>query len=54
MSDTTSENNSNQQRPKGLEALKRHCIANKIDVALWAIRMLTIICAFFYVIPIFG
>lgn len=55
-----SENNTepNQQeppnRPKGIEALQAHVISNKIDSALWASRMLTIIFAIGYIIPIFG
>jgi len=48
------DNNANQERPRGLEALKQHIIANKVDVALWASRVLTIIFAFGYVLPIFG
>lgn len=48
------DNNANQERPRGFEALKQHVIDNKVDVALWASRVLTIIFAFGYVLPIFG
>lgn len=50
-SSTSSEN---QQTPRGLSVLKTHIIQNKIDVALWATRMLTVLFAISYVIPIFG
>ncbi|CAH0719316.1 unnamed protein product, partial [Brenthis ino] len=40
--------------PKGIPALKAHVIANKIDVALWGIRILTVLCTFGYVVPIFN
>ncbi|CAG9571531.1 unnamed protein product [Danaus chrysippus] len=40
--------------PKGIPALKAHVIANKIDVALWGIRLLTVLCTFGYVLPVFN
>ncbi|XP_041969986.1 Krueppel homolog 2 isoform X2 [Aricia agestis] len=40
--------------PKGLPALKAHIIANKIDVALWSIRILTVLCTIGYVFPLFN
>ncbi|KAI5633371.1 hypothetical protein NE865_13924 [Phthorimaea operculella] len=40
--------------PKGIPALKAHVIANKIDVALWAIRILTVLFTIGYVMPIFN
>ncbi|XP_023941772.1 Krueppel homolog 2 [Bicyclus anynana] len=40
--------------PKGMPALKAHVIANKIDVALWGIRLLTVLCTIGYVLPIFN
>lgn len=43
-----------QEQPRGVEALKQHVILNKIDTALWASRVLTILFAVAYVIPIFG
>lgn len=51
-----SDNSSQQQEQpaRGFEALKAHVIANKIDSALWASRVLTILFAIGYVIPIFG
>lgn len=39
--------------PKGIPALKAHVIANKIYVALWGLRILTILFFIGYVIPIF-
>lgn len=48
------DNNTNQERPRGFEALKQHVIDNKTDVALWASRVLTIIFAIGYMLPIFG
>lgn len=52
MSDNSSEQQ--QQQPRGVEALKAHVIANKVDSALWASRVLTVIFAIGYVLPIFG
>lgn len=57
MSDST--NNSQHQAndqppPRGITALKHHVIAHKVDVALWATRVFTLIFAFCYFIPIFG
>lgn len=46
--------NQEQARPRGIEALKLHIGENKVDVALWASRVLTILFAFGYVLPIFG
>ncbi|XP_053616672.1 Krueppel homolog 2 isoform X1 [Plodia interpunctella] len=40
--------------PKGIPALKAHVIANKVDVALWGIRVLTVLCTIGYIIPIFN
>ncbi|KAJ0172826.1 hypothetical protein K1T71_011965 [Dendrolimus kikuchii] len=40
--------------PKGLPALKAHVTANKVDVALWAIRVLTVLCTIGYVLPLFN
>lgn len=48
------DNNTNQERPRGFEALKQHVIENKSDVVLWASRVLTIIFAIGYMLPIFG
>lgn len=52
--ETNQDEQQQQQRPKGIEALQAHIVANKIDSALWASRMLTIIFALGYVLPIFG
>lgn len=38
--------------PKGMPALKAHVTANKIDVALWAIRVLTVLFTIGYVLPL--
>lgn len=40
--------------PKGIPALKAHVNANKIDVALWAIRVLTVLFTIGYVLPLFN
>lgn len=48
------DSNANQERPRGTQALKQHIIENKVDVTLWASRILTIIFALGYVLPIFG
>ncbi|KOB68659.1 Protein Kr-h2 [Operophtera brumata] len=40
--------------PKGMPALKAHVIANKIDVSLWAIRVLIVLCTFGYIMPLFN
>ncbi|XP_055597558.1 Krueppel homolog 2 [Uranotaenia lowii] len=45
---------SGQPQQRGFEALKQHVLLHKIDSALWASRVLTIIFAIGYVIPIFG
>lgn len=50
MSDSTT---TPPSRPGGLDALKAHVIANKIDCGMWAIRVLAIIFAIGYFIPIF-
>ncbi|BES90686.1 unnamed protein product [Nesidiocoris tenuis] len=44
----------NAQPVTGLEGLKQHVKANRIDVALWCTRGLTLAFLFFYIIPIFG
>ncbi|GBP76230.1 Krueppel homolog 2 [Eumeta japonica] len=41
------------EQPKGFVALKEHVKEHKIDVALWALRVLTLLCVFNYVLPIF-
>lgn len=43
-----------QQPARGTEALLSHVAQHKVDVALWATRVLTILFAFGYLIPIFG
>lgn len=39
---------------RGFAALKDHVMNNRLDTALWASRILTIVFAIGYVIPIFG
>lgn len=51
---STSSENQQTPTPRGLAVLKTHIIQNKVDVALWATRMLTIVFAIGYIIPIFG
>lgn len=48
------DNNANQERPRGFEALKQHVIENKADVALWASRVITIFFTIVYMIPFLG
>lgn len=56
MSENNTENTQQEQpnRPRGIEALQAHITSNKVDSALWASRMLTIIFAVGYILPIFG
>lgn len=56
MSDSTRNTDSTDrpQRSLNIEALKLHVLSHKIDVALWAIRIFTIIFTLGYFIPIFG
>ena len=43
------------QRPSaGLDALKEHTLAHKLDVSMWAIRGAAILFTFAYFIPIIG
>lgn len=42
------------QRGLNIEALKQHVLSHKIDVALWATRIFTIIFTMVYFIPLFG
>ncbi|XP_037976387.1 Krueppel homolog 2 isoform X1 [Plutella xylostella] len=39
--------------PKGIPAFKAHVAANKIDVAMWAIRLLTVTLVLGYIFPFF-
>jgi len=41
-------------KPPLVEALKAHIMGNKLDVALWATRALTLIFCLMYLVPIFG
>ena len=43
-----------EQRPRGWLVLKHHLLTHKIDVALWATRLTTIIFAMGYILPIMG
>lgn len=52
MSDNNSTDNDNQ--PRGIEAVKNHMMENKIETALWISRVLSIVFAIGYLIPLFG
>uniref|UniRef100_U5EI74 Putative conserved plasma membrane protein n=1 Tax=Corethrella appendiculata TaxID=1370023 RepID=U5EI74_9DIPT len=52
MSDNTQQRAPPQ--PKGVQALKEHILANKVDSLLWSSRVLTILFTVGYIIPIFG
>jgi hypothetical protein len=43
-----------EQRPRGWLVLKHHLLTQKIDVALWATRLATIIFTMGYILPIMG
>lgn len=52
-----SDNNSstdNENQPRGIEAVKNHMMEFKIETALWISRVLSIVFAIGYLIPIFG
>lgn len=52
-----SDNNSttdNDNQPRGIEAVKNHMLENKIETALWISRVLSIVFAVGYILPIFG
>jgi transmembrane protein 33 len=51
MSDNNSTDN---EQPRGVEAVKNHFIENKIETALWVSRILTVVFAIGYMLPIFG
>lgn len=53
MSDSNT-NNPPQRRGLNFEAFKQHAMANKIDMGLWAIRLLTVTFTLGYFLPIFG
>lgn len=52
MSDNNSTDNENQ--PRGIAAVKIHMMENKIETALWVSRVLSIVFAIGYLLPIFG
>lgn len=54
MSDHSEPQDSEQPQPRGWEALKQHVIDHKVEVALWATRVFTIIFTFGYFIPLLG
>lgn len=57
MSDDSANPQPSSERPQrrlNVEALKQHVLTHKIDVGLWALRMLTILFTLGYFIPIFG
>ena len=50
--DAQSSGGGGQQR--GLGNLVRHCQAHKIEVGLWATRLLTVVFTLAYFLPVFG
>lgn len=57
MSDDSANTQPSAERPPrslNIEALKQHVLTHKIDVGLWALRMLTVAFTLGYFIPIFG
>jgi len=54
MPESSNENSQQESRPRGVGNLMRHCQANKIEVGLWATRLLTVVFALAYFLPIFG
>lgn len=42
------------QRPRGIDALKNHILEHKVESALWLSRLLTIIFSIGYILPLFG
>lgn len=44
----------NAPENRGFAALKDHVMNNRLDTALWASRILTVVFAIGYIIPIFG
>ena len=51
MADSTTENN---QRPQqGFSALSQHVSTHKLEMGLWATRLMTIVFTFAYFLPIF-
>ncbi|CAL4158716.1 unnamed protein product, partial [Meganyctiphanes norvegica] len=53
-SQTTSQEETPEARPPTVEALKSHMMGNKLDMALWATRALTLVFCLMYLVPIFG
>lgn len=54
MSDSNTENTQQRSRSTNFDALKQHAMAHKVDMGLWAIRLLTITFTLGYFLPIFG
>lgn len=55
MSDNnTATDNNDSNQPRGVEAVKNHMLENKIETALWVSRVLSIIFAIGYILPLFG
>jgi hypothetical protein len=49
-----SQSQNSELQPRGWGALKQHVIEHKVEVALWATRVFTIIFTFGYFIPLIG
>lgn len=57
MSQQNNSQNSEEPQPpqrSGWEALKQHVIDHKVEVAIWATRVFTVLFTFGYFIPLFG
>lgn len=54
MSDHGNSQTSGEPQPSGWEALRQHVIDHKVDVAIWATRVVTVLFTFGYFIPLLG
>lgn len=55
MEDSQTQSSEQQQtQTKGWEAMKCHVLEHKVEVALWATRVFTVLFTFAYLIPLFG
>lgn len=53
-SENSTNNQNNETTERGWSCLKEHIISHKIEVALWATRIFTILFTIGYFIPFFG
>jgi transmembrane protein 33 len=54
MSDNNTDRDNDSNQPRGVEAVKNHMLENKVETALWVSRVLSIVFAIGYLLPIFG